>query len=224
MFKTWYFFVFIDGNDEHFKYETGLTKTQFHQLLREVPAIQTPDVVSSKEPVAILIYLMKIRSGMTDMSLGCKFSVSRKVIMRRLRLGRRLLTNGFISSNINFVRDRDNLILHSSVLSRYLLSPNNPDVVVQIWDATYLFVEKSQNYRHQKCTYNSYKKRNFVKIMMCVLSDGTIMGVHGLYTATENDAGIAKRLLESNDSTFRNIRLGDFIIFVLFFSSKKYRN
>lgn len=156
---------------------------------------------------------MKIRSGVSDTSLGCKFSVSRWTIIRRLRLGRGLLINDFAGTNVNVVRGRNDLISHSTVLSRHLFSPNNANTVVQIWDATYIYVEKSQNHYHQKRTYNSYKKRNFVKIMMCVLSDGMILAAFGLYTALENDASIAKRLLESNQPVFQNIQLGNFITF-----------
>lgn len=102
---------------------------------------------------------MKIRFGVSDTSLGCKFSVSHTTIFRRLRIGRRLLINDFAGTNVNVVRDRNNLISHSTVLSRHLFSPNNANTVVQIWDATYIFVEKSQNHYHQKRTYNSYKKK-----------------------------------------------------------------
>lgn len=200
--------MFTEGSDKNFKYETGLTKSQFHQLLREVSAVERPDEVSSKQSVSILTYSMKIRSGMTDMALACKFIVSRHTIMRRLVLGRSLLTENFVPANINFVRERSDLISHSTVLSRYLFSPNNPNVAIQIWDATYLFMEKSGNYRYQKYTYNSHKKRNYVKIMMCVLTDGTILGVFGLYKATQNDACIANSILEKNHAIFQNILLG----------------
>lgn len=157
---------------------------------------------------------MKIRSGISDISLGLKFSVSHTTIYRRLCLARELLFNDFARRNVNVVRERNDLISHSTVLSRHLFSSNNPNTVVQIWDATYIFVQKSQNHYHQKRTYNSYKKRNFVKIMMCVLSDGLILGVFGLYTALENDASIAKKLLEKNEPVFQNIQLGNFITFV----------
>lgn len=197
--------LFIDGTDNHFRYETGLTRNQFQQLLSEVPSIPAPQNISSKEPVAILTYLMKIRSGMTDMALACKFNVSRKTINRRLRLGRQILTDDFASRNVNYVRDRNDIISHCSVLSRNLFSPNDPNKTVQIWDATYLYIEKSHNYEYQKYTYNSHKKRNYVKIMMCVLTDGTIIAAFGLFKATENDASIAQNMLKENHPIFQNV-------------------
>lgn len=56
------------------------------------------------------------------------------------------------------------------------------------------------------------KKRNLVKIMMCVTTDGTIAGVNGPYSATENDAKILKIIIADDEDIFSSLALFDVLI------------
>lgn len=58
---------------------------------------------------------------------------------------------------------------------------------------------------------NDQKKRNFVKVMMCVTCDGEIIYALGTYPATQNDASILKTLFETTDA-FDNMQHGDIMI------------
>lgn len=80
---------------------------------------------------------------------------------------------------VNHARSREDLLSRCSRLSRKIFLQDNDGGIVVIWDATYIYVEKSLNHQFQKQTYNSQKKRNYVKPMVCVASDGTIICVVG---------------------------------------------
>lgn len=189
-----------------------MTKVQFRQLLFELSL--TPSVVScieGKESVAILTYMVKLRTGETNVSLAVKLLVHVSTIYRRLKMARQLFTN-FVQHNVNVTLNRSEMISRSSVLSRSIFSPTNLDVSVQIWDGTYIFMQKTANHKYQKYTYNSHKKTNYVKMMMCGLSSGYILATFGPYRpykATENDATLAKRILSDN-GIFQNAHQGKF--------------
>lgn len=196
------------GSEKQFRRETGLTKEQFYELLFELSVTLTRvEYTKSKKSCAVLTYLVKLRTGDTNISLATKFSVSNYTIARRLKLARQLFGE-FVTRNVNRTLDRSQMISYSSVLSRSLFSPANLNVCVQIWDGTYIFIQKSANHRYQKFMYNSHKKRNYVKIMVCVLSSGYILAVFGPFKATENDATIAQKIL-SDHGIFNNSHPGN---------------
>lgn len=72
--------------------------------------------------------------------------------------------------------NRDELVAHKSNTSRILFDGENDNMNTAhlILDGTYIYLEKSSNHRFQKDSYNTHKKRNYMKIMMGVLTDGTI--------------------------------------------------
>lgn len=112
---------------------------------------------------------------------------------------------------VNHERSRDNLLSHCSRLSKNLFT-TRPDQIVVIWDATYIYVEKSLNHSAQKKTYNSHKKRNYVKPMLCVTTDGTIISAVGPFKATENDASIMQKILPEFIPSMRNFQEGDVML------------
>lgn len=162
--------------------------------------------IKSKASLAVLTYLVKLRTGETNVSLAIKFSVSDRTISRRLKLARQLFEN-FVQLNVNHTLDRAQMISYSTVLSRSIFSPSNLNTSVQIWDGTYIFMQKTANHKYQKFTYNSHKKRNYVKMMMCVLSSGYILATFGPFKATDNDATVAKTIL-GDLGIFQNAHIG----------------
>lgn len=200
-------FFDLEFENSQFYHETGLHKHQFYRLLFELSL--TPVVVEyskSKESLAVLTYLVKLRTGETNVSLAIKFSVSCRTLSRRLKLARQLFAN-FVQQNVNHTLNRPQMISYSTVLSRSIFSPANLNVSVQIWDGTYIYMQKTANHRYQKYTYNSHKKRNYLKMMMCVLSGGYILATFGPFKATENDATLAKKIL-SDHGIFQNAQFG----------------
>ncbi len=65
-------------------------------------------------------------------------------------------------------------------MSKVLLSAA-PDSVITVWDATYIYIDKSSNYQYQKETFSAHKHRNLVKFMILCSTDGYIIDVIGPY-------------------------------------------
>jgi hypothetical protein len=76
--------------------------------------------------------------------------------------------------------------------------------LISIASGTYLYTEKSNsNFLFQRKSYSGQKKRNLVKPMMMVCSDGYIVGILGPYLARNNDASILRDLLKENVAPMR---------------------
>lgn len=98
---------------------------------------------------------------------------------------------------VNFHMDRAELISHKSETSSILFDRENTERAHLILDGTYIYVEKSTNQKFQKASYNSHKKRNYIKIMMGVLTNGRILCVLGPFKATDNDASITDKIFNN---------------------------
>ncbi len=62
-------------------------------------------------------------------------------------------------------------------------------------DGTYVFCEKSQNYKLQKELYSMHKYRHLIKPFVVCTRDGLILDVFGPYSAKSNDANILMSIL-----------------------------
>lgn len=77
------------------------------------------------------------------------------------------------------------------------------DKVIIVADATYIYFNKSMNFDLQRITYNDQKKRNFIKPMIYVTTNGTFVDIFCLYKATQNDATIMKQILIEHIDTMK---------------------
>lgn len=117
----------------------------------------------------------------------------------------------FAPEYVNYIRTREELIQMNTKMGQQLLCGDNPNRAVVVCDGTYLYIDKSRNYEFQKKSYNDQKKRNFLKVMMCVALDGTILYVLGPDAAVDNDSKILKRIQETTD-TFDHFENGDILL------------
>lgn len=174
---------------------TAHGKDEFKALLHEIPELHTELKSHDKASDALFIYLMKIRTGRSYEEIGMHFGVSIATVSRRCDLVRYVLKQKLVPRYVNFEMTRDELLSHKSESSRVLFDDgDNPNSVHVILDGTYIYLEKSTNHRFQKDSYNSHKKKNYVKIMMGVLTNGRILFVLGPFKATENDAQITEKI------------------------------
>lgn len=152
--------------------------------------------------------LMKLRTGRTNDDIGRTFSITRTAVTERLNKVRRAMENDFVFENVNFVLSRDQLAQRSTLLSQMLFCNGDISRPVLVLDGTYVYVQKSSNYEFQKLSYNGQKKRNFVRVMICTTTDGTIIFALGPYSATTNDAKVLKSIFE-NSNAFDHLAPGD---------------
>jgi DDE superfamily endonuclease len=96
-----------------------------------------------------------------------------------------------------------------------LLFEGNPNRSFAIIDATYIPIEKSQNYAAARKSWSQHKGYRLLKMMIVCGSDGYILGVHGPYFSDgkNNDEAIFKAITGVHDDGFRNFfEEGDMII------------
>lgn len=181
------------------KCDTGLSDVQFNDVFSLVPSLIRDEFKNNTKSArtALYMFLMRLRKGFTYEDIGMNFGVSRTTASKNINKARNALKREFIPLHLGFENlSREFLIDNSTRAARLLYNDGDSDKVITIWDATYIFCNKSRNYGFQKLTYNSQKKRNYVKPMMCVTTNGKMVDVIGPFKATQNDATIMKKLFE----------------------------
>lgn len=151
---------------------------------------------------------MKLRTGSPNEDIGIGFDLNKMTIGRRIDAARNALEKDFMPKYVNYIPTRGHLLNESTTMCQTLFSQEK---VVLICDGTYIYVNKSRNYQFQKVTYTDQKKRNFVKVMMYVSSNGTILYAMGPFPANDNDAKILKNV-DDQCRVFSMLRRGDILM------------
>lgn len=154
---------------------------------------------------------MKMRTGFASEDIANLFHVSRATTDRLINKIRPVLKNDLVPHYVNFIRSRDELIQHNTAMSNGLMDPENERKVMLVCDGTYIYIEKSQNYTHQKKTFSRQKKRNFIKVMNVTSCDGTIVYAIAPFPATKNDASILQYMFD-HTIMFDHLLPGDILL------------
>lgn len=200
--------VVADSSDRTIYRQTGLNAVKFEELLDSLPTLLTEFKCMKLATDALHMYLLKMRTAQSDEDIGRLFKVSTVTVGVRLRKIRKVLVRDFVPHHLKVVRSRDFLKEHTTTMCRILFCENESPQPVLIFDGTYIYIDKSSNYNFQRDTYTDQKKRNFLKFMMCVASDGYIIHALGPYKARDNDAKILKCAFERTNA-FDSLRAGD---------------
>lgn len=187
---------------------TSYTKSEFHQLVQECREASAIPIDSD----ALFMYLMKIRTARTFADMGQFFRASDRTISSKVAKMRHTLSEVIVPKYLRYERSKEVLVSHKTAISVGLFDEDDPNRAHLIMDGTYIFIEKSKDHGSQKITYNSHKKRNYVKIMMGTAPDGEILFAEGPYPAVDNDAVITKKILENNIPVLRSFHVGDVAI------------
>jgi hypothetical protein len=94
---------------------------------------------------------------------------------------------------------------HNTPLAKTLFTGNEKSAVL-VLDGTYIYIQKSSNYKFQRVSYSLHKHRPLIKMMVIVAPDGYILNVLGPYRADgkNNDACITKHILGRNEEGIKN--------------------
>lgn len=201
-------------SDFEYRTNTGLTRAQFMDLFGRLPCISTEfkyDKNNETATESLYMYLMKLRTGRTNDDIGLIFGITRFTVTERMNKVRKVLEDDFVYKNVNFELTREELAQRTTPLSQMLFCNGDPSRPVITLDGTYIYIQKSSNYDFQKQSYNGQKKRNFIRVMVCTTTDGTIVFVLGPYPASTNDASIMNSLVERSDA-FKQLNRGDVIL------------
>lgn len=201
----------VDCFTSDMKIATGLDAKQFQELFDSIPLLQTKykDNISRARS-ALYTYMLRLRTGQTLEQIASGLRKSHTTVIRRLNTVREVLIKHFVPPQLNSICARNQLLANTSEMSRILYCNSDTDKVVLVLDGTYIYIENSGNQSFQKKTYTQQKKRNFIKIMMCVTTNGKIVFVSGPYAAVENDAKILNTILDKNKChVFSQLQPGD---------------
>lgn len=193
------------------KIYAGLTSRQFDYILKCVSdELLERYKTIDKAKIALYMYIMKLRTNQTNAEIAPLFGVTKEVVGLRLRATREILYRKFVPRHL-LNPTRNDLLNHTSPLSRRLYNINDNTAVVA-WDATYMYIISSSNYTFQKATYSLQKKRNLMKFMLCVATDGFICASYGPYEAGKNDATILAEILNQPNNILEIFRPGDVMV------------
>lgn len=155
---------------------------------------------------------MKLRTGRSDKDLAIIFNTTDRTVSNRIKKVREALKKDFVQRYVNRERSRAELMGLKTSLSHVLFDDGVEDRAHLVLDGTYLYIEKSSDQIFQKLTFNAHKKRNYLKVMMGVATNGVIIFVDGPYPATFNDAKITSHILKKNLAALKNFEEKDVII------------
>ena len=109
----------------------------------------------------------------------------------------------FVLQNVGFehINHEDFVENHTTPIAKKLFSDNDDKTAILVLDGTYIFIQKSSDYKFQRQSYNLHKHRPLVKPMVVVGTDWYTLSVLGPYLSNtkNNDAGITRHIVSSNE-------------------------
>lgn len=179
---------------------TGISKENFNDLVSYVKSIRATKNRSIRTCIALL--LVKLRTGMSNRLLSTLFNIGKSGVRRAVATARKELNEHFTPYNIGFnhITREEVIDKHTRPLAQELFGNMNDPSAILVVDGTYIFIEKSNNFKFQRRSFSLHKNRPLVKPMMIVSTTGYIVSVLGPYHADckNNDSSILKHNIQSN--------------------------
>lgn len=198
-------------NTKTIKVYTGLDADQFNQILNMITPIMSPSFKNLETlELALYVYLMKMKTNHTTAVIAPHFSVTEAVVCKWIKKMRELLHQSLVPSHLSDISRRD-LLGNVTELSRKIYSANNNTVILTV-DGTYVYTIKSSNFEFQKNSYSKQMKRNLVKFMTFVTTNGLLAAVYGPFDARKNDATILREILNQPGTIFDELLAGDILV------------
>ncbi|XP_045173214.2 uncharacterized protein LOC123534842 [Mercenaria mercenaria] len=187
-------------SDDDFHTLTGISKGQFEDLVKHVDKLRDTEVRTARNCIGI--FLVKLRTGLSNKLLSVLFGITPAQIQRSITSARLDLMESFVPENIGFEHISHSQFCenHTTPIAKELFT-NADDQAVLVMDGTYIYVQKSSNYEFQRRSYSMHKHRPLVKPMVIVGTDGYILAILGPYFSDgkNNDASITKHMMATNE-------------------------
>lgn len=201
--------------DSDFLNLTGISKENFEDLLSHVKSIRQTKNRSTRTCIALL--LVRLRTGMSYRMLSTLFNIGKTGIRRAIATARKELSINFTPKYVGFqhITRQDIKDQHTRPLAKELFGNDIDNPVILVADGTYIYIQKSHNFKFQRRSYSLHKNRPLVKPMIIVSTTGYIVSVLGPYHADykNNDANIIKHNFRMNMEQMTDwISEGDILI------------
>jgi hypothetical protein len=192
--------------DDDYYNLTGLKKDQFDSVLASISGhIRSTSGRSPRTCLALL--LTKLRTGLSLSVLSTLFALQKRRVGRAIAAARTAFLSMFVPNFLgtNHISREDFITKHTRTMAKTLFA-GGEDVCILVADGTYMYIEKSSNYKFQRRTFSLHKGRPLVKPMILVSSTGYILEVFGPYFADgkNNDANILTSIMRFDASRLRS--------------------
>jgi len=184
---------------------TGLTLANLKSLCAY---IKNEPPVRLTKLTCVGFYMMRLRLDLSTSALGSLYiepsEYQAKEIVKYVRIE---LFNNFTCLHLGTknINRKDVIDKKSTTMAKILLSAED-DSIITIWDATYIYINKSSSFELQRVTYSGHKYRNLVKFMIVCTTGGYILEVIGPFICNgqNNDANITIDVLNKNTDDLDN--------------------
>jgi hypothetical protein len=176
----------------------GISKGNFCDMFAECDAIFDNNKRINCSKKELLLFLVKIRQGLSDDFLKVMFKYStRQIVSWNIACVRKTLTAKFVKKHLGLdaITRAEYVEKHISDFSNTLHNSDSDGnqkekVAMLIIDGTYIYIPKSSNYTILRQSFPVHKGRHLIKPIMICAPDGYILDVHGPYWANgrNNDA------------------------------------
>ena len=118
--------------------------------------------------VAVAIFLIKMRLGLSNRVLAALFHLNNKrIVSHIISQVRTSLVNDFVPLHLGFQHiDHQAAIDQHQTVTATILHTTKPNQLCIVADATYLFIQKSMDNLFQRRSYSTHKHRNLIKPMI----------------------------------------------------------
>jgi hypothetical protein len=190
---------------------TNLSKDNFLSMLHDLKSINNSPNRSKSQ--ALMTYLFRLKSGFGYKAISDIFSIDDfQNITNYCTQVRESLLQHFVPKNLGVNHlTRDEWTQQNTVISNELFNVN-PNELVLIADGTYIFGNKSSDNSLQKKMYSVQKSRHLTKPFVVCTTNGKIVDIYGLFTASTNDSKILQELLDSNRDLKKLLHKNDHLI------------
>ena len=194
---------------------TGITKPQFDDFCSHL--IQHLKSTPKRSPrTTVGIFLVKLFTGMSNKLLATIFGLSKSSVRRAVATVRVVSMRTFVPLFLGIESlPRESLIEnHTRALAKQLFGTDENNLIL-VLDGTYIYINKSANFKFQRRTYSLHKGRPLVKPMVVVTTTGYFVTIVGPYLADgrNNDAAILNQMLKANIQDFREfLQEGDVLV------------
>ncbi|XP_076085751.1 uncharacterized protein LOC143056545 [Mytilus galloprovincialis] len=196
---------------------TGLSKENFNDLCSIVQKGNLRDSRTRSVRTCIGIFLTKLKSGLSNKLLSTLFNLGKDSVRRAIASARKYLSENFVPSNLGFnhISREEVITSHTRPLAQSLFGKGMYPAII-VADGTYIYIQKSSQFKFQRKCYSMHKHRPLVKPMVFVTTSGYIISVIGPYYSDgkNNDAQIMKHIIQHDIEEFKKWVAEDDIMIV----------
>lgn len=189
----------LELTEKEFKDVLGLSKEKFIELAEQIQLKDTRDATTGKgrnKNQALGVFLARMRTNMSQTLMARLFGIEQQLVsaycQQVLQAFGPILHSKFGPKNVT---KEEIITKHTTNIAKTLFGDNK---VILIFDGTYSYTQKSNNFFFQRASYSVQKKSNLVKPFTVVTTTGLVLDFFGPFEATLNDAQILEKVLKTN--------------------------